>query len=103
MLDDALFVSATLHARPVTVVGTTITMYFRELPAIEFIRFHDGQSVPDPEARAGAAARLVAAAISNPDGTPAITYDKALTLKSPALTAILAEIMKVNGGTPGKA
>lgn len=104
MLDESLFVSAELHEREVKVAkGKTVRLHFRELPAIEFIRFHATQSGDDQDARAGAAAKLIAASVCKPDGTPAMSYEKALTLKTGALNAIFAVVMEINGGAPGNA
>lgn len=104
MLDDSLFVSAELHEREVQVgKGKKVKLHFRELPAVDFIRFHSTQSEADADARAGAAAKLIAACVCNADGTPAMSYDKALTLKTGALNAIFAVVLEINGSQSGNA
>lgn len=103
MLDDALFVSADLHEREVQIGGKTVKLHFKELPAVEFIRFHGIQAGDDADARAGAAAKLIAASVCNPDGSLAMTYEKALTLKTGALNAIFAVVLEINGSASGKA
>lgn len=101
MLDDSLFVSAELHEREVQVgKNKKVKLHFRELPAVDFIRFHSALS-GDEDVKAGAAAKLIAACVCNADGTPAMSYDKALTLKSGALNAIFAVVMDINGSAPG--
>lgn len=103
MLDDSLFVSAELHEREVQIgKGKKVRLHFRELPAVEFIRFHSAQSESDANARAGAAAKLIAASVCNPDGSLAMSYEKALTLKAGALNAIFSVVLEINGSEPGK-
>lgn len=102
MLDDSLFASAALHKRDIDIGGKTVELWFKELPAVEFIRFHAQTSSDDQDVRAGASARLVASCVVNPDGTQAMTYEKALTLKTKPLNAIFAAVLEVNGGSSGK-
>ena len=102
MLDDSLFVSSDLHEREVQIdKNKTVKLHFRELPAIEFMKFHLAQSEVDANARAGAAAKLIAACVCNPDGSPAMSYEKALTLKTRPLNAIFAVVKEVNEGQSG--
>lgn len=102
MLDDSLFAGSDLHKRDVDVGGVTVELWFKELPAVDFIRFHSLTSSSDEDVRAGAAAKLIAACVVNPDGTAAMSYDKALTLKTKPLNAIFAAVLEVNGGSSGK-
>ena len=102
-LDDSLFASAELHERDVEVApGKSIKLHFRELPAVDFIRFHGIATGGDEDARAGAAARLIAAGVCNPDGSTAMTLEKALTLKSTPLNAIFQALLEVNNDDAGK-
>ena len=39
MLDDSLFAGSDLHKRDVDVGGVTVELWFKELPAVDFIRF----------------------------------------------------------------
>ena len=81
MLDDDLFASDALIERSVTLPsGKAVTLHFRELPAVEFIRFQRIASEGNEDARDGAAAKLIAASVRNPDGSEAMSYEKALTL-----------------------
>lgn len=103
MLDDSLFAGSDLHSRKVEVApGKTVELWFKELPAVDFIRFHSLTSAESEDVRAGAAAKLVAACVVNPDGTQAMTYEKALTLKTKPLNAIFQAVLEVNGGSSGK-
>lgn len=105
MLDDDLFAGDKLHAREVEVSpGKTVTLHFRELPATAFIKFHNIASTSDEDAKAGAAARLIAESLCNPDGSRAMPLDKALTLKPIPLNALFAAVLEVNaadGADPG--
>lgn len=102
MLDDDLFASDALIDRGVTLPsGKTVTLHFRELPAVEFIRFQRIASEGNEDARDGAAAKLIAASVRNPDGSEAMSYEKALTLKSGPLNAIFAVVLEINGSKPG--
>ena len=104
MLDDDLFASDALIERSVTMPsGKTVTLHFRELPAVEFIRFQRIASEGNEDARDGAAAKLIAASVRNPDGSEAMSYENALTLKSGPLNAIFAVVLEINGSKPGNA
>ena len=102
MLDDSLFAGSDLHKRDVDVGGKTVGLWFKELPAVDFIRFHSLTSSADEDVRAGAAAKLIAACVVNPDGTQAMSCDKAMTLKTKPLNAIFSAVLEVNGGSSGK-
>ncbi|MDD2663959.1 MAG: hypothetical protein PHD19_09380 [Dechloromonas sp.] len=99
MLDESLFVSSELHEREVKIGQKTIRLHFRELPAVDFIRFHDSLKSGDEDAKAGATAKIVASAVCNSDGTPAMSYEKALTLKPVALNALFSAAMEVSNGS----
>ena len=102
-LDESLFASAELHEREVEVApGKSIKLHFRELPAVEFFRYHSIATSGDEDANAGAAARLIAAGVCNPDGSAAMTVEKALTLKSAPLNAIFRALLEVNNADAGK-
>lgn len=103
MIDESLFAGSEVHARMVEVApGKTVELWFKELPGVNFVRFHQMHASQDDAIKAAAAARLVADCLCNPDGTPAMTYEKACTLKSKPLNAIFAAVLEVNGATSGK-
>lgn len=101
VLDDAFFVSSRVHERPVTLPdGSTHALHFRELPAVEFIKFSSQRHGGSEDAQAAAAVRLVAASLCDADGKPAMTLERALTLKTDALNALFEAVMSVNGQQP---
>jgi hypothetical protein len=97
-LDDSLFVSDKVHERKVTLPdGQEHTLFFRELPALEFRKFAADERSPDENVRAGSVARLIVASLCEADGKPALTMDKARKLKASAAEAILSVVLKLNG------
>lgn len=97
-MDNALFVSDTIHERTVTLAdGTKHVLHFKEVPAIEFRRYYKAEQSEDEAIAAGSMARLIAASLCEADGKPALTYEKALTLKVTVQTAIFTEVLSVNG------
>lgn len=102
MLDESLFASNDIVARTVSIGGRDVTMHFRELPAIEFHACFVAQEGSGPKVLSPA--HLIAAALRNPDGSPAITAERAAQLKNAPFNAIFAAVMEVNGETtPGNA
>ena len=98
MLSESLFVSAALHERTVTLPdGSAHVLHFKELPAVAFRAFHLAEQSADEAVQAGSMAKLIAASLCNPDGSAAITYEKACTLKPGAANALVQEILAVNG------
>lgn len=98
MLNESLFVSEKLHERTVKLPdGSEHVLHFRELPAVTFRQFHMAEQSKDEDVQAGSIARLIAASLCEPDGKPAILYAKALTLKPAAASALVTEILAVNG------
>jgi hypothetical protein len=99
MLDDSLFVSDTIHEKEVELPdGKKHTLYFKELPAIEFRKFSKAELSEDEEVQSSSMARLVVASLCEPDGKPAITLAKAKKLKAGPMNAIISAIMEVNRG-----
>lgn len=98
MLSDSLFVSATLHERTVKLPdGSEHVLHFKELPAVAFRAFHLAEHSKDEDVQVGSMAKLIAASLCEPDGKPALTYEKALQLKPGAANALVAEILSING------
>ncbi len=98
MLDDSLFVSATVHEREVELPdGKKHKLHFKELPAVEFNRYVIARNSDDDDKRAIAIAPLIVASLVNPDGSKAITIERALQLKPAPMNAIFAVIMEING------
>lgn len=98
MLDDSFFVSQSLHERPVTLPnGSTHRLHFRELTAAQVRGYQIAERSQDEEVQAGAIAKLIAASVCEPDGSPAMTYERARTLKPQAANALMGEILTING------
>ena len=97
-LDDDLFAGDTLHVRSVKVSGgKEVVLHFRELPYTVFARFREETIGTDQNAREGAIARLISEGIANPDGTPGMSFERALKLKPVPLQNIFLALMEVNG------
>jgi hypothetical protein len=97
-LDASLFVGSELHQRTVKLPdGSEHVMHFKELPATAFRSFHIAEQSQDEAVQVGSMAKLIAACLCNPDGTPAVTYAQALQLKTAPSRAIFSEVLSVNG------
>lgn len=98
MMDESLFVSDKLHERTVELPdGSTHVLHFKELPAVTFRAFHLAEKSSDEDVQTGSVAKLIAASLCDPDGKPAMTYAKVLTIKPAAANAFVQEILAVNG------
>lgn len=97
MLDDSFFVSATVHEKEVELPdGKKHKLHFKEIAYIDFTRFQSGIQSKDEDERAAASAKLIAASLCNPDGSPAITLERAEALKPAAGTAIFNAAIEVS-------
>lgn len=98
MLDDSLFVSGKIHERVIELPdGKKHVLHFREVPALEFRRLALAERSADEDVRVNCIARIIAASLCNPDGAPAITVEKAQTLKTVPMNAIFSAVLEVNG------
>ena len=98
MLDDIFFVSPQVHEKKVKLPdGSEHTLYFKELPAVEFRRFALAEQSDNEDLKAVSLAKLITASLCEPDGKPAVTFEKALQLKASAMTSIFEAMMEVNG------
>jgi hypothetical protein len=98
MIDASFFVSAEVHAREVELGdGKKHTLWFKQLPAIEFRRFSLAENSDDEEVRIRSIATLICASLCNEYGSPAITVAQAMMLTAPAMNAIVDQAMDVNG------
>lgn len=109
-LPEDAFVGTALHAHPVVLGdGKPRTLWFREVNALEFRRFQMAETSADEDVRAASVARLIAASLCNPDGSAALTPERAVQLKPAVMGQLLAAVMQVNGfqrkapGEPGNA
>lgn len=98
MLNESFFVSQQVHEKTVKLPdGSEHILYFKELPAIEFRRFSMAEASDNEDVRAASVAKLISASLCDPDGKPAITFEKALQLKASAMNAIFEAMLEVNG------
>jgi hypothetical protein len=101
---DGFFVSSEVHERTVKLSdGSEHVLHFRELPVTEFRRFQMAERSDDEEVRIGSQARLIAAGLCEPDGSPSMTYDEARQLKPAVASALVVALMDVNRPKPGNA
>ena len=97
-LASSFFVSTEVQAREVTLPdGSKHTLHFKELPVVEFRKFHMAEASEDEETRAASIAKLIAASLVDEDGKPAITVKDAARLNSAAANAIVNAVLDVNG------
>lgn len=96
MLNDAFFQSSEVHKRTVTLAGKEHDLYFQRISAYDQSRFFSYWNSKDANERAEAAFVMVAASLCEASGAPAITVEKARTLKPEALNELFAKAMEVN-------
>lgn len=102
MLDESLFVSSQVQEKKVKLPdGSEHILYFKELPAVEFRRFALAEQSENEDIKATSIAKLIASSLCEPDGKPAITFEKALQLKASAMNAIFEAMLEVNGQKKG--
>ena len=100
MLDDSLFVSDEIVAREVELPdGKKHKLYFKEPSAAAYRKYGIAEKSEDADVRAGSISHLIAACLVEPDGTPAITYERACNLKPAAMMAIYYAIIDISEGT----
>jgi hypothetical protein len=97
---DSFFVSDTIHEKEVTLAdGKKHTLYFRELDTVAFRKFQIAERSDDENERAQSVAKLIVASLCEPDGKPAMSFEKAKRLKPSVSNAILSAIFALN--SPG--
>jgi hypothetical protein len=98
MLNESFFVSQQVQEKTIKLPdGSEHTLYFKELPAIEFRRFALAENSENEDIKAASVAKLIASSLCEPDGKPALTFEKALQLKASAMNAIFDAMLEVNG------
>lgn len=98
MFSDADFVSSEIHERQVVLGdGLPHVVHFRELPHSDYKRFIMHCTSSDEDVRAAAEARLVAAGVCEPDGSPALTLEQAVRLRALVLQRLARYVVEVNG------
>jgi hypothetical protein len=102
MLNESFFVSDKVQEKKVSLAdGSEHVLYFKELPAVEFRRFALAEQSDNDDVKAASVAKLIASSLCEPDGKPAITFEKALQLKASAMNAIFEAMLEVNGQKKG--
>lgn len=97
-LDQSLFVSDSVIEKPVTLPdGTTHTLYFKELPALEYRKFQLAEFSEDDEVKAASLALLISSSLCDQNGKPALTLQEAKRLKPKAMSAIFSAVLEING------
>lgn len=101
LLDPSLFISDDVHEREVMLAdGKKHTFYIREQDAGVLRAFFTGQASEDPDKQADSMARLIARAICDPEGKPALSLADAKRLKFAvqiALTKAISEVHSYQG------
>lgn len=98
-LADSLFVAANeIAERTVKLAdGTEHVLHFRQLENSAFERYALQRSSADVDVAAMAPTNLLVLGVVNPDGTPALTLDKAKLLKRKVHQALFDALLEVNG------
>lgn len=98
MIPESFFVSGKVHKRTVKLPnGESHDMFFKELPHPEFRRFGLIEQSLEEDVRITSFAKLISACLCNEDGSLALTFEQASKLNSQASTAIVEQILLVNG------
>jgi hypothetical protein len=95
-MNENLFVSTEVHERTVVLNKEEVKLYFKEVPAVEFRRYFLIEQSGDIEKQIESMPRLIASSICNVDGTSAMTYEKARTLKPQAMLELFKAVLSVN-------
>ncbi|RYH16106.1 MAG: hypothetical protein EON54_28420, partial [Alcaligenaceae bacterium] len=102
-MDDSLFITSGVHEREITTPKGTIKIWLRELPNTSYTVVQFAVRSGDVKAQAEAMPRLVAEAICGPDGSPALTFERACELKPDILAQIYNHATSLyKAGDPGK-
>ncbi|EJO27534.1 hypothetical protein [Achromobacter marplatensis] len=98
MLDPSLFVSDSVQKKEVELPdGKKHTLYFKEYSGAAFTRYALVARSSDIQERSTAAPILIYSSMCNPDGTPALSFERACMLKPEVMQAIFATVLEVNG------
>ncbi len=96
-MDESLFVSDAVQVHDVTLAdGKVYKLHFKEYSGAAFAQYALAIRSDDPQVRSQAPAILIAASVCNPDGSSALSFTKACTLKPAPMNAIFAKVMEVN-------
>lgn len=99
-IPQSFFVSEEIRVRDVKLSdGSVHQIHFRELPALDFRRWHENEKSEDQKVRHEAIANLLVIGVCNEDGSPGLTLDQAKKLKGGAMAAIFEALLDVNGAS----
>ena len=103
-LDSSFFVSDAPVMKLVKMSdGKEYTLYFKELPMLEFTAFNEARQSDDDETRRGAVAKLISMSVfetsEQAPGTfvQSLTYEQALRLRRDPANSFMKAILEING------
>ena len=96
MLNKNLFVSEEIFERKVTLNKQEITLWFKEVPAMEFRKYFLIEQGDDIEKQAENMSRLIGASLCNEDGTRALTAEQAKKLSPNAVVTLFKVVLEIN-------
>ncbi|WP_064746810.1 hypothetical protein [Lysobacter antibioticus] len=97
-LPDSFFVSPGVQARQVKLAdGSSHTIHFKQLPAVDFLAVMDATDASTSEARNRGIAMLLVKGVCNADGSQAMTIDQAMKLRAGPMRSLYDALMEVNG------
>lgn len=103
MLPSNLFLSGAVNKRTIQLPdGSQHELYFKEASSGVF-RAYWAAAGRDADEQELAAARLIVASLVNPDGSAAITVERAAQLRPAVVNQIIAHVLEVNGFVKPKA
>ncbi len=95
-MDDSLFISEQPVARTVEIAKKKHTLHFREVSDADWYRYIETRGSDDLDVRAGARAYLISRSLCEPDGTLALTLERAASIKLRAAKAIETAILTLD-------
>lgn len=95
---DDLCASQEVHEVPVKLAdGKERKLNFRELPATTYRKFQFMERSEDADERANSVAYLISESLCEKDGTQALSFEKACTLKPAPMNALFMAVLTANG------
>lgn len=97
MLDKSYFITQQVHQRKIELGdGKEHTIYLKELTNVQWRRHALVESNGTNEERADEVARLVSQCMVNADGSQAVTFEEAVTLKTSIVIHLFDAIKKLH-------
>lgn len=102
-LDDSLFITSGVHEREIDTPKGKVKIWLRELPNTSYTAVQFAVRSGDVTAQSEAMPKLVSEAVCEPDGSPALTFERACELKPEILAQIYNHATSLyKAGEPGK-